>query len=103
LRRGHDLSDVALAAAPLDRASFRRFCGFAGDEATPERTAVVRFRRLLGEHGLDQSLFAPVTRDLEKKGATVRKGTLIDATIIGSATKGDEEAAWVRHRTRAWL
>ena len=31
----------------------------------------------------------------------VRKGTLIDATIIGSATKGDNEAAWVKHESRA--
>lgn len=31
----------------------------------------------------------------------MRKGTLIDATVIGSASKGDKDAAWVRHRTRA--
>ncbi len=31
----------------------------------------------------------------------MRKGTLIDATVIGAASKGDKEAAWVRHRTRA--
>jgi IS5 family transposase len=30
-----------------DHASFRRFCGFALHEATPERTAFVRFRREL--------------------------------------------------------
>ena len=40
----HDLSDVHLAAALDDRASFRRFCGFAAHEQTPERTAFVRFR-----------------------------------------------------------
>ena len=44
----HDLSDVRLAEALEDRASFRRFCGFASSEATPERTAFVRFRRELG-------------------------------------------------------
>ena len=97
----YDLSDVMLAEALSGRASFRRFCGFACDEATPERTAFVRFRRLLVAQGLDRSLFDAITRDLEAKGACVRKGTLIDATIIGSATKGDKEAAWVRHRTRA--
>lgn len=97
----YDLSDVMLAEALSDRASFRRFCGFARDEATPERTAFVRFRRLLVAHGLDRSLFAAIARDFGKKGATIRKGTLIDATIIGSAAKGDKEAAWVRHRTRA--
>jgi transposase, IS5 family len=97
----YDLSDVGLAEALSDRASFRRFCGFSRDEETPERTAFVRFRRLLAAHGLDQSLFETITRDLEKKGATVRKGTLIDATVIGSASKGDEEAAWVKHKSRA--
>ena len=34
----------------------------------------------------------------ESKGACVRKVTLIDATVIGSASKGDKDAAWVRHR-----
>lgn len=96
----YDLSDVILAEALFDRASFRRFCGFSRDEDTPERTAFVRFRRLLVEHGLDQSLFAAITHELEAKHVTLRKGTLIDATVIGSASKGDKEAAWVKHRTR---
>ena len=43
----YDLSDVKLAEALDDRASFRRFCGFSSTEATPERTAFVRFRRAL--------------------------------------------------------
>lgn len=43
----YDLSDVKLAEALDDRASFRRFCGFSGTEATPERTAFVRFRKEL--------------------------------------------------------
>jgi IS5 family transposase len=97
----YDLSDVMLAEALSDRASFRRFCGFARNEATPERTAFVRFRRELTAHGLDRSLFEVIALDLESKGACVRKGTLIDATIIGSASKGDKDAAWVKHKSRA--
>jgi IS5 family transposase len=97
----YDLSDVRLAEALDDRASFRRFCGFARDEETPERTAFVRFRRELVTHGLDRRLFEAIARDLEKKGACVRKGTLIDATVIGSASKGDKEAAWAKHKSRA--
>jgi transposase, IS5 family len=38
----HDLSDVKLADALADRASFCRLCGFSATE--PERTAFVRFR-----------------------------------------------------------
>ena len=53
----YDLSDVKLAEAVEDRASFRRFCGFSGTEPTPEPTAFVRFRRALIARELDRTLF----------------------------------------------
>ena len=46
----YDLSDVKLAEALDDRTSFRRFCAFSATEGTPERTAFIRFRRLLVAH-----------------------------------------------------
>jgi hypothetical protein len=49
---------------PLSRDSFWRFCGFAAHEATPERTAFVRFRKALVENGLDRSLFEEIVRQL---------------------------------------
>lgn len=94
----YDLSDVKLAEALDDRASFRRFCGFSTTEATPERTAFVRFRRLLVAHKLDRTLFEAVTTQLKSKAVTVKTGTLVDATIIASATEGDEDARWVKHK-----
>jgi IS5 family transposase len=97
----YDLSDVKLAEALEDRASFRRFCGFAASEPTPERTAFVRFRRTLIAHGLDRLLFEEVTRQLKKRAITVKTGTLVDATIIASASKDDDEARWVKHRGRS--
>ncbi len=96
----HDLSDVKLAEALDDRASFRRFCGFARHEAVPERTAFVRFRRELVRFGLDRALFEAVTRQLDAKGVAVRTGTLIDATVIASATREDGEAGWSGHQRR---
>lgn len=90
----HDLSDVALAEALDDRASFRRFCGFASNEAVPERTAFVRFRRELVARKLDEGLFRAVVRQLEAQGLVVRTGTLVDATVIRQAAKTDGEAAW---------
>jgi transposase, IS5 family len=99
----HDLSDVALAEALDDRASFRRFCGFAAGEAVPERTAFVRFRRALVERQLDERLFRAVVRQLEAQGLVVKTGTLVDATVIAVAAKTDGEADWCvyagRHRT----
>ncbi len=97
----HDLSDVRLAEALDDRASFRRFCGFAAHEPTPERTAFVRFRRELVRRGLDRVLFEATTRQLEAKGVMVRTGTLVDATLIPSASiRADGDAKWAGHRRR---
>lgn len=96
----HDLSDVKLAEALDDRASFRRFCGFAGSEATPERTAFVRFRRLLVAHGLDRSLFEAVTAQLKARAIRVKTGTLVDATIVASASEEDPDGRWVKHKGR---
>jgi IS5 family transposase len=96
----HDLSDVRLAEALDDRASFRRFCGFAAHEPTPERTAFVRFRRELVRRELDKALFEEVTGQLRAKAVTVKTGTLIDATLIASASHADGEAAWAGHQRR---
>lgn len=90
----HDLSDVSLAEALDDRASFRRFCGFASGEAVPERTAFVRFRKALVERKLEERLLQAVVRQLDGRGLVVRTGTLVDATVIAQASKTDGEAAW---------
>ena len=96
----YDLSDVKLAEALDDRASFRRFCGFSSSDLTPERTAFVRFRKELVARGLDKTLFDAVTCQLKAKAVTVKTGTLIDATVIASASHQDGDAKWSAHRTR---
>ena len=97
----YDLSDVKLAEAIEDRASFRRFCGFASDEPTPERTAFVRFRRELLAPSLDRVLFEVVTLQLEARGMIIRTGTLVDATLITSASiKADDKARWAGHHRK---
>lgn len=94
----YDLSDVKLAEALDDRASFRRFCGFSGNEATPERSAFVRYRGLLVAHGLDRALFDTVTAQLRVKAIKVKTGTLVDATIIASASESDGDGRWIKHK-----
>lgn len=44
LQQWYQLSDPGLEEALTDRISFRRFCGFALDEITPDETTFVRFR-----------------------------------------------------------
>ena len=97
----HDLSDVRLAEALDDRTSFRWFCGFAAHEPTPERTAFVRFRCVLVRLDLDWVLFEAVTHQLDARDVVVRTGTLVDATLLPSASiQHDVEARWVGHKRR---
>lgn len=96
----YDLSDVKLAEALDDRASFRRFCGFSGTEPTPERTAFVRFRKALVTADLDRAVFEAVNRQLKAKAVQVKTGTIVDATIIASASETDDDARWVKHKGR---
>ena len=85
----YDLYHVKLSAALDDRASFRRFCWFSAHEPTPERTAFVRFRRLLVAHKLERALFETVKAQLKAKAVTVKTVTLVDAAIIASASEDD--------------
>lgn len=40
-------------------------------------------------HGLDRALFDAVTAQLTAKATTVKTGTIVDATIIASASEDD--------------
>jgi IS5 family transposase len=51
-------------------------------------------------HGLDANLFEVVTGQLKAKAITVKTGTLVDATIIASASEEDEDGRWVKHTGR---
>lgn len=98
LQQWFGLSDPALEESLYDSESMRRFAGFSlGDDAIPDETTILNFRHLLEEHDLTASIFAEVTSYLEEQGLIVRRGTIVDATLIHapSSTKNqlgrDEE------------
>jgi len=83
----YDLSDPALEEALIDRVSFRLFCGFGLENATPDETTLCRFRNDCAGAGVLEAAFAEVNRQLDEKGLIVRKGTLLDATIVAAASR----------------
>jgi transposase, IS5 family len=87
----YGLSDRELEAALDDRLSFRRFVGLSLEAAVPDHTVLSRFRNQLAEDGLLEKLFAELDRQLEKAGVILRRGTMLDATLIEavSAPPGD--------------
>jgi len=82
LQQWYGLSDLELEEALADRLSFRRFVGLALDEHVPDHTTICRFRQQLVGHGLTAKLFEELHRQLEARGLIVKKGTLIDATLV---------------------
>ena len=101
LRALYDLSDPGLEEALLDRLSFRRFCGFAADQPTPDETTICRFRGAAAEAGVLAACFAEVNRQLDAKGLILRKGTLLDATIVAAHPRRARRRGWARSTRRS--
>jgi IS5 family transposase len=81
----YSLSDPGLEEALLDRLSFRRFCGFGLDQSTPDETTICRFRGEVARTGVLALCFVEINRQLEAKGLLLKKGTLVDASIVAAA------------------
>jgi IS5 family transposase len=88
----YGLSERELEEALDDRLSFRRFVGLALEEKVPDHTVLNRFRNRLVSEGLLEKLFAELDRQLEQAGVILRRGTMLDATLIEAVSappKGD--------------
>lgn len=83
----YDLSDPMAEEALLDRISFQRFTGFSSSEDIPDHSTICRFRNELLKSGLYDKLFRDINRQLEKMDLMVKKGVIIDATVIESARR----------------
>ena len=82
----YGLSDRELEEALDDRLSFRRFVGLSLEEPVPDHTVLNRFRGRLVAEGLLEKLFAELDRQLEKAGVILKRGTMLDATLIEAAS-----------------
>jgi len=78
----YGLSERELEEALDDRLSFRRFVGLSLEEKVPDHTALWRFRDRLVAEKLLEKLFAELDRQLEKAGVILKRGTMLDATLI---------------------
>jgi IS5 family transposase len=82
-----NMSDEMVEDSIYDSYAMRCFMGVDFDERqAPDATTLLKFRHLLEEHGLPENLFNDITRKLEGHGCLMRGGTIVDATIIRSAS-----------------
>ena len=93
LQNLYDLSDEATAAEAIDSRAFSDFCGIDSSNQGPDGDTLGRFRNLLIKNGLQEKLFAQVVAALMERGLILKKGTIVDSTIISapSSTKNKEK------------
>ena len=90
LQQWYGLSDPGLEEALLDRLSFRRFLGLSLSEPVPDHSTLWRFREQLAKSGLAERAFGLITAQIEKSGFVLKRGTLIDASLVRSAVNPPE-------------
>lgn len=89
----YDLADEATVAEVVDSRAFSDFCGVESSNQVPDGDTLGRFRNLLIKNGLQEKLFVQVVEMLKAKGLILKKGTIVDSTIISapSSTKNAEK------------
>ncbi len=87
LAQWYQLSDPGLEEAMADRISFRHFCGFAIDEATPGETTFCRFRLSIVENHHSKHSAGPVGQIEQLFRGLPRE----KAGYIGSSAGGKSE------------
>ncbi len=85
----YSLSDMSTMTEVIDSRAFSEFCGVDSSNQVPDGDTIGRFRTLLMEHDLQEKLFGQVVQLLSDKGLILKKGTIVDSTIIAapSSTK----------------
>ncbi len=85
----YDLADEATVNEVIDSRAFSDFCGVESSNQVPDGDTLGRFRNLLIKNDLQEKLFKQVVELLTKRGLILKKGTIVDSTIISapSSTK----------------
>ena len=84
LRTRYGLSDGEVEDQVNDRLSFSRFAGLGMEDTVPDSTTVCRFRNVLVEADLYDTLLDEFNRQLEVKGVIVKHGAIVDASITNT-------------------
>ena len=93
LQNLYDLSDEGIVAEVIDSCAFSDFCGVDSSNQVPNGDTLGRFRNLLIRNGLQEQLFAQIVVMLMERGLILKKGTIVDSTIISapSSTKNKDK------------
>lgn len=85
LQQWYNLSDPGMEEAIYDRFSFQRFLQIdLMLDRIPDETTILNFRHLLEKNNLTEEIFLLIAGYLQDKGLLLKRGTIVDATIVSS-------------------
>ena len=89
----YDLSDEGTRNEIIDSRAFSDFCEVESSNQIPDGDTIGRFRNLLIKNHIHEQFFAVVVKTLTDRGLILKKGTIVDSTIISapSSTKNKEK------------
>lgn len=89
LQNLYDLSDMGVMYEIIDSRAFSDFCGVSTPEQVPNGDTIGNFRNLLIRNNVQEKIFAQVVSILNKNHLILKKGTIVDSTLISapSSTK----------------
>lgn len=92
LQNLYSLSDAATINEVYDSRAFSAFCEVDSPNQIPDSDTLGRFRNILIRNGIQEQIFTETVTLLEEKGLILKKGTIVDSTIIEapSSTKNSE-------------
>ena len=82
LQSWYGLSDYEVEDRLNDSISFSYFCGMHIDEVAPDHSTLSRFRTALTKTKTFEKLFSSVNAQLEAHQIIVKKGIIVDASVI---------------------
>jgi len=91
LESWYGLSDVEVVQEIHDRRSFERFVGEGVREYHVDDNTLVKFRERLREAGLIDRVWGAVQQGLDRKGLLVKKGAIVDSTLVEGACKPESK------------
>ena len=93
LQNLYTLSDEGTVAEVIDSRAFSDFCGVDSSNQVPDGDTLGRFRNMLIRNGIQEKLFVQVARPLQERGLLLKKGTIVDSTLISApiSTKNREK------------
>lgn len=83
----YNLSDPELEDQMIDRLSFQEFVGINFNNEIPDFTTLWRFKEALIGHKILDKIFDLILEQLETEGLILKRGTIVDATIIKSKNR----------------